>query len=449
MKRRAIPLIVLCGLVFSGCSEVPSLEAASGDQETNILISDVVKRVKCELADSFDDKLIDPHFRWLENWTAKVDLTLQVNDTAGVSPSVSYTRYYRNAFNYAAGSSSLTSTVIAAVPQTFTLTGSANYSEQAQRAETVTFTVSLREIEEWRRKTDQRIRYQYGADAADHFCDPKDRELRGKLGLKEWIDSALYPVTTQELQAGIHPEPSQAAKPPSPPSPKVASQASPFVPIEKAKQEIDAAAKAAAASADNAAKSEAAAAASLSSVQTAMQTNIAPYYSVLTDDLKRIISKNLSALTVIQGYVKKDADDAASANAKAQEEAKIVDAPDPPEQLAQQDVTNAQNAAEAAASAEKDAKAQQDKAASIATGLSSFKPNPPIDALLHSVQFVVTYGGGIAPNWSLLLWKGPGLTIPGASLSGVRTNILNIAFGPTTEQDRLILNQTITNALHP
>jgi hypothetical protein len=112
-------------------------------------------------------------------------------------------------------------------------------------------------------------------------------------------------------------------------------------------------------------------------------------------------------------------------------------------------VLNAEREADNAKKFADDAAKQRTNANTIATNLTGFRPNPPIDGLLHSVQFIVTYGGSVTPNWSLLLWKGPGLTIPGASLSGIRTNILSIALGPTAEQNRLILNQTIANSMHP
>jgi hypothetical protein len=456
MRRVSVLMVLGCALLScAACSEVPSLQAASGTDQTNILIRDVVKRVKCEIADSFDDKLTKDEFLWLQNWTAKVDLTLQVNDTAGVAPSVSYTNFYKNAFNTAAGSTSLTSTVIAAVNQSFTLTAGANYSEQAQRAETLTFTVSLQEIKDWRQNKDRYLRRRYGDEVAAHFCDPAEREFRGKLGLKEWIDSALYPVAKSDLQAGIHPQPSTATKPPAatPPPQTPKNFLEKQLPIAEAKRRVDAAATTAATASTNAAASRAAVATSFSNVQTAMQTNIGPYYAIMTDELKRLLANNLATLSTIQTYVGIDADGALAQSTEVQAAAKHIDdqaaQATPPVSVDESIVVNAERQAKNAKTFADDAATQQAKANTIATNLTNFKPNPPIDALLHSVQFVVNYGGSVTPNWSLLLWKGPGLTVPGASLSGVRTNILNIALGPTTEQNRLILNQTITNALHP
>jgi hypothetical protein len=118
--------------------------------------------------------------------------------------------------------------------------------------------------------------------------------------------------------------------------------------------------------------------------------------------------------------------------------------------ISQSTIDDAKAQADESKKFENDAKKQQDAAVKIANSIVAFMPNPPIDGLLHSVQFVVTYGAGITPNWSLLMWKGPGVTVPGASVSGVRTNILNIALGPTSEQNRLIQNQVVSSiGSHP
>jgi hypothetical protein len=80
----------------------------------------------------------------------------------------------------------------------------------------------------------------------------------------------------------------------------------------------------------------------------------------------------------------------------------------------------------------------------------SVSPDPPVDSILHSVQFVVSYGASITPSWTFVNWKGPGINTPEASTQGVRTHILQLALGPrtpsskvSTEQERLIQNATI------
>ena len=188
MLTRPALALALTGVCLSACSSVPSLEAASGagPSQTNILIADVVRRVKCEIADAFDDKLGDRNFDWLWNWTAKVDLQLQVNETAGASPGVTYTHYYPNAFITSAGSELTNGSLIGYFQQTFTLAGGVTYTTQAQRAETVSFTLPLQEVKAWRAGLDGRA--QAGAIGERDLCGATGRELRGNLGLKEWVD---------------------------------------------------------------------------------------------------------------------------------------------------------------------------------------------------------------------------------------------------------------------
>src|ERR1700721_241905 len=183
-RRSAVLAAGLCGVLVAGCASVPSLESATGGVESHILVRDIVRRVKCEISDAFDARVEDPKFHWRQNWTAKVDLTLQIDEQAGISPSVAYTKFFRNAFNFDAGSSSLTSNVIQAVQQSFTLSAAANLSEQAQRAETVTFSVSLKELKVWRKRL-RAAAARSGTAIDDIVCDPSGRALRGKLALRK------------------------------------------------------------------------------------------------------------------------------------------------------------------------------------------------------------------------------------------------------------------------
>ena len=96
--------------------------------------------------------------------------------------------------------------------------------------------------------------------------------------------------------------------------------------------------------------------------------------------------------------------------------------------------------------------AQAEAAANLPKALPD-QVDPPIDSVLHSVNFVVSYGAGISPSWSLLQWKGPGAGgTPLLSASGQRTHTLNLSLGPRSggpaisgDALRLINNQTIRN----
>ena len=77
-------------------------------------------------------------------------------------------------------------------------------------------------------------------------------------------------------------------------------------------------------------------------------------------------------------------------------------------------------------------------------------PDPPIDSLEHTVQFVLSYGAGISPSWTLVAIKGPSSSGPVLAGSFARTQILRLAMGPaepatpaSSEQARIIQNQTI------
>ncbi len=95
MFRKLMFLLPVCAAVTSGCMSTPDLSEATGTEHSDIMIRDVVQRVKCELSDAFDKKVEQRDFLWLAGWTAHADLTLQVNDNAGVSPTGTYTEYLR------------------------------------------------------------------------------------------------------------------------------------------------------------------------------------------------------------------------------------------------------------------------------------------------------------------------------------------------------------------
>ena len=165
----------------------PELSDATGEEHSEIMIKDVVQRVKCELSEAFDKKVEQREFLWLAGWTAHADLTLQVNDNAGVSPNGTYTK--------ALGSTSTAETLagkpLSSVVSTFALGVSANLNGQAVRSETVSFTVALDELKMWRRQLDK---MEAGLPPEKKTCNFGGATgVTGNLGLQEWVDSAFYP----------------------------------------------------------------------------------------------------------------------------------------------------------------------------------------------------------------------------------------------------------------
>ena len=462
---------VVSAFLLSGCSVVPSLSEATGKRDSPVLIADVVTRVKCEISDSFDELRPYDSFLWVRDWTAKVDLTLQANVQAGISPSGSYTTFQKNAFNYDAGSTSLTSNTIGAVAQSFTLSAGANAGEQALRTEVVSFSVGIDELHEWRKQV-AKLESDPNFPPEKKVCyHGNAQELEGDLGLREWVKSAFFPVYRHELLAGNHPAPN-AAKTPGPaaavgPPKPIPGPAAGERPVTQPKPEeqwtkditashsnIKDALQQAGFSLNDAITARDQIDKALTAARKAEEVN-APIGTPPVQQLTSSIVKNLTtALGTAKGDVKKARDLVANIQ-------ELSDAAD----LQYQDFVDNQNDGKpttflrdrdnvvaedistkaSAASVKRLAEHAQNIAKAVAS--ASFTPDPPIDSILHSVQFVVSYGASITPSWTLISWKGPGLNAPAASAQGARTHLLQIALGPrnpssksTQEQQRLINN---------
>jgi hypothetical protein len=448
LARLCVPVCVIVGIPWlGGCSSVPLLEEATGTTQSDVMMGKVVARIRCEIADSLDDYIEQPDYLWLADWTAKVDLTLQANDNGGIAPGISYTSFFKNAFNFGAGSTSLTSNSIAAVNQFFTFGASANLSEQAVRAEVISFSLSLKELKRWRR----RVTLYEATHPDDRICLGRDGSgVTGYLGLKEWIASALYPVgpdSIHDLQAGYHPSPVNTVKPSSAPgAPKGGALAGGGKPITYS-EEIDRMKKATDA-AQAASTAASASAGRIADVIPQIRRAIDSSFAVLEPDLKRKIQGNLDSLRV---YAKEATAVVAVAQGDAKRAKKIYDetlsVPLPGNEIVPvQPTLDAEDAKDHALAQQQYVANLETEANKIVGGLKHI--DPPIDSLLHSVQFVLSYGVSVSPNWTLLQFKGPSPTgASTGSAAGQRTHVLNIALGPTgnnAEQNRLIQNQSVT-----
>ena len=431
-------------VAVAGCAQVPPLEQASGTFETNILIQDVVKAVKCEIADAFREKLNDKNYFWLLDWTSKVDLTLQVNAQAGITPTGSFNKSYKNAFNFDAGSTSLTNPLqIPAVPQFFQLSIGANLSEQAQRTDVVSFSLSMKELKRW----DETLA---SKTARPNECAVTGAGLTGGLGLKEWVSSALYPVDMADLQLGIHPPPSSApSKPSSSPSGGGKAGAK-DVTRKVSKAEATRRVQAALAQANANALDAQVAVKNMKSAVRRLRATLKKYYDakkILDIGLKNSFDEYVNNFYLGLSFAAAEARDTIVFSEKIRDDVQPrIDK----EEIDEAIVVMAEDYSAYVKEATTSIKARVKAAEKDLTALNKFKPDPPIDGLLHSVQFVVTYGANISPNWSFLAWKGPSISTPGVSASAIRTHTLNIALGtPGKEPERLIQNQAITSALGP
>ena len=395
-------------LLACGCSEVPPLSHATNNLPfgPEISIHDVVVRVKCELADALDRKMQQPKFAWLQSWTVKADLTLQTNETGGLTPSVSYIDPLRNAYFLGGGPSSVSfpggvpGNSVGATPQNFSLGLGATYSAQVFRTETVSFTLSLRELQAWREKGEGRFLP----------CLPVGRaDLQGNLDIAPWIDAALGPVDAGDLRLGIHPSPGSGAKSTAPAGSGGRTEAAPPEDLQYYKDY-----------AKNAASDALKAAQQANGYKR--QAIIANY---LDDTAKRRIADYAREASKAAILARRASDGLGAEGITSDEMIRLA--------------TNATENSEAAT--------RYSSAAKLLVN-----PDPPIDAISHALNFVVTVGAGISPNWALLHWKGPANVGNLASFSGVRTHTLNIAMGspsavPSTDVARLLNNEAFRQAV--
>jgi hypothetical protein len=126
----------------------------------------IVARIQCELRDMVrDDRPNDPttfHRRFLLNndYEVEVALSLEVNNTGGLAPTMSYMNPLTAATSFAFG-------------------GTATLSESRDHNFTENLQFSIRDIyEDWKN----------GVDA--HECPPADTELAGTLGISDFVAMA-------------------------------------------------------------------------------------------------------------------------------------------------------------------------------------------------------------------------------------------------------------------
>ncbi len=534
MLRKLSFFVPICASFLPGCMSAPPLSQATGAEHSEIMIKDVVQRVKCELSDAFDEKTAQPQFIWLANWTAHVDLALAVNDNAGISPNGSYTKFHQSAVNSDAGPATQGGHTFPLVSQFFTVAVGANLSGQAVRTETVSFTLPLDELKMWRQERD---RIEAGWPPEKRSCNfPSSTGVTGNLGLKEWVDSAFYPVEKDhQLTAGIH-----NALWKDFPIPNVNG---PFNydaylrgQLERNRPRLGAPAREAEARAlragptvyedvlrwqgelKNLQTAINSYTSTISSANEKIRTSISSiglrlhdnriYLAVMSRHVDQkyngVVNKLIEVSKTVEtcGNYKKNVDMAyaysyallpslyqlnsnsgaasggdsnpgggssKAASNKCISEDEKSKYPGLKCPAFDQNKYNSLEAImkdiEDRASKPNDPKKPTyeqgaldcaNKLTPLADFVSTFvndiptQVDPPVDSVLHSLQFVVSYGANVTPSWTLLQWKGPGQAGNFASASSARTHNLQLALGPRSgaasiSQDatRLIQNQTV------
>lgn len=473
MPKSLVLCVAFGSLALSSCTTTPDLSEATG----GIPVYDIVLRTKCELSAAFEDDqgnwIVDayPKFAWLQDWVAQIDLNLQVLDQATLSPGASVTQPFHNAYPPSVGPSSASTsgvlgTTISGVSQSFAIAGGASLNGQAQRTETLSFALSVKELKEWR-----------SDPTTSQLCAVSDNmDLRGRLGLKEWLRDALWPIASERelLFAGYHPNSSTGSRSVQQPTPKPKQTTAPLTivaakrgcttgdlkplsdKLDSARQTLNSVAG----SADAASKQLDAATSTFKSAQSKLKQStdalqqiqgrfgpvldpavqISERASAANLDWARRFSKaagkslNMARDEVEAANKAKDdvttAQDALKAQSQDLDRCVLAEL----DQLVANAVTSVNNAAAAIPDAAKkvmeattNLKGMQSNIDAV-TAFTSRPINPPVASIGQAVQFTLAYGGSVTPTWTFVRFKGP--TSPLFSTSGTRIHTLNITLGP-------------------
>ena len=392
MIGRGIGVAILLAFMTAGCATVPPLH------EDAIAISEIVQRVKCEIAYAVPEPRgpwpTGP-YQWMRSWTAKVDLTLITNEQSSITPSASFIRPLNPQ----------TLPGVGTFARNFTFGIAGGVSTTAVRTELLSFSVSLAELRKWKRRGDCNL--------------PDGLDLYGNLGLKEWVASALGPVEFRQLTVGNHSPPGGKRPPlPSvrPPQPRIEN----LIPCgPETLEPLN----------DDKALVEQYAAYAEKIVAKARIDGANNNIQATYDDADSIYGAQEAAAAAFR-KTQKDAASIIQLCPALKPQADIIVA-----------------AAKAAAARADTAKADVD------TIRAALPRDPPIDSLSHSVQFIVAVSGSVAPSWTLVHFKGPGAGGNLAAASHSSTHTLNISMGSPSElpseQARQLQNLVIIQNLSP
>jgi hypothetical protein len=199
MLARRASLSVAAVLAFATANAGCVLAPAGDVMASPPSIEEIVARVKCDLYEAVAPELEDPNKTWLQTWAAQTNLNLIVSDQGNITPGVTFTQ-------------PLTTESIplrvSNMARSWNFGVSAGVNTTATRNESLTFSMSLREISE----ALQAGQVPFGCDLVNTW------DLHSELGMKEWISNSLSPANDGFLVSGHHKSTKAAQAPSSPKS---------------------------------------------------------------------------------------------------------------------------------------------------------------------------------------------------------------------------------------
>jgi hypothetical protein len=175
------------GLSLIGCVVVPPKDGLA-----RVRVGDVVKRIKCDLAEVIFTKAQErtpdgkTPFVFLANWAAKIHLTIAVDDSAALNPGATITNPIDK---------TVATPLIPATTEFFSLGLGAGITTEAIRTEDIEFLVSFSDLIKEFQKPSKRELYN-GCQFENGLL------LESDLGLAQLVNSALEPIKTGVLYQG-------------------------------------------------------------------------------------------------------------------------------------------------------------------------------------------------------------------------------------------------------
>ncbi|WP_407168191.1 hypothetical protein [Bradyrhizobium sp. ORS 111] len=182
---RTVAIIAVTSLC--ACVKVPANEGAS-----DVRFNEVVKRVKCEVVYAIGRKLDEDRHRFgfLSQWSAKVHMTLIVDDTATVNPGVSVV------------------SPLSVAGTTFTFGAGGSFSGQATRQEDYEFFLSFPTAIDELTRNPERTSVAY-----DDCRFQPGLLLESSLGIDSILERAVSPIRAGTLYTGHQVGPGSSSSP--------------------------------------------------------------------------------------------------------------------------------------------------------------------------------------------------------------------------------------------
>jgi predicted small lipoprotein YifL len=189
-------ILLMLSAAIGGCGlKTPDLYLFEDKQDNEITLNHIVNEVKCELIqgvvsalnyDIEQEKInrTGRKLRWLENWSAKVTLTFDVEEGTALNPGISWNT------NYSTIVQRFPTGPVVNVPRSFTLGAGGAFSSNARRIDKIDFFFAFKDFLE---------RPDPNKDLSRPCKHQGSVLIESDLKLKDWIETATFANYTDSI----------------------------------------------------------------------------------------------------------------------------------------------------------------------------------------------------------------------------------------------------------